>query len=281
MIKWCKLRFTKSSVSTLYLTITFTLIVVVTICSICVAQAFAHETFSFGNLFITPGWEVEPPLINQLNSIEINITRNEGEGNSVAVRNAFSNLDASIKSGGLTKPLDFEPQEESAGLYRAMILPAQVGSYSIVLIGSIDSQAINSELRIEDVDDTAKLAFPLLENEGSSRLSGLPGDPGLEETSASQPGSSMMQVQSQQLSPLLSDLTKQINFSANTAMRAEKTSEETRNAIEHLEGSVDRAYVFGIVSMGIGISGIIIGAFALTRNWDRPGKSRRKQVPYT
>ena len=170
MIKWSKLRFTKSSVSTLYLTTAFMLIVVVTICSICVAQAFAHETFSFGNLSITPGWEVEPPLINQLNSIEVNITRNEAEGNSVAVRNAFSNLDASIKSGGLTKPMDFEPQEESAGLYRAIILPTQVGSYSIVLIGSIDSQTINSELRIEDVDDTAKLAFPLLESEGSSGL---------------------------------------------------------------------------------------------------------------
>jgi hypothetical protein len=278
MIKWSKLHFTKSSVSTLYLTIAFKSIVVVTICSIYIAQAYAHETFSFGNLSITPGWEVEPPLINQLNSIEVNITRNEAEGNSVAVRNAFSNLDASIKSGGLTKPLDFEPQEESAGLYRAIILPTQVGSYSIVLIGSIDSQTINSELRIEDVDDTAKLAFPLLESEGSSGLSALPG---LEETSASQPGSSMVQVQSRQLSPLLSDLTRQINSSTDTAIRAEKTSEETRNALEHLEGSVDRAYVFGIVSMGIGISGIIIGAFALTRNWDRPGKSRRKQVPHT
>jgi hypothetical protein len=278
MIKWSKLRFTKSSVSTLYLATAFTLVVVVTICSIYIAQAFAHETFSFGNLSITPGWEVEPPLINQLNSIEINITRNEAEGNSVAVRNAFSNLDASIKSGGLTKPLDFEPQEESAGLYRAIILPTQVGSYSIVLIGGIDSQTINSELRIEDVDDTAKLAFPLLESEGSSAA---PGGPGLEETSASQPGSSMMQVRSQQLSPLLSDLTRQINSSADTAIRAEKTSEKTRNALEHLEGSVERAYVFGIVSMGTGISGIIIGAFALTRNWDRPGKSRKKQVPQT
>jgi hypothetical protein len=278
MIKWSKLRFTKSSVSTLYLATAFTLVVVVTICSIYIAQAFAHETFSFGNLSITPGWEVEPPLINQLNSIEINITRNEAEGNSVAVRNAFSNLDSSIKSGGLTKPLDFEPQEESAGLYRAIILPTQVGSYSIVLIGGIDSQTINSELRIEDVDDTAKLAFPLLESEGSSAA---PGGPGLEETSASQPGSSMMQVRSQQLSPLLSDLTRQINSSTDTAIRAEKTSEKTRNALEHLEGSVERAYVFGIVSMGTGISGIIIGAFALTRNWDRPGKSRKKQVPQT
>jgi hypothetical protein len=274
MIKWSNIRFTKSSESTLYLTTAFTLIVVLTICSIYIAQAFAHETFSFGNLSITPGWEVEPPLINQINSIEINITRNEGEGNSVAVRNAFFNLDASIKSGGLAKPLDFESREESVGLYKAMILPTQVGRYSVVLIGSIGSQTINSELRIEDVDDTAKLAFPLLESEGSSGLSVLPGGPGVGETRASQPGSSMMQVQSQQLSPLLSDLTRQINSSADTAVRAEKTSEETRNALEHLEGSVDRAYVFGIVSMGVGISGIIIGAFALTRNWDRPGKSR-------
>gem|GEM_PF-157321 len=281
MIKWSKLRFTNSSVSKLYLTTAFTLIVVITICSIYVAQVFAHETFSIGNLSIAPGWKVEPSLINQLNSIEINVTRNEGEGNSVAVRNAFSNLDASIKSGGLTRPLDFEPLEESAGLYRAMILPTQVGSYSIVLIGSIDSQTINSELRIEDVDDTAKFAFPLLESEASSGLPAPPGGPGLQETSASQTGSSMVQVQSQQLSPLLLDLTRQINSSADTAMRAAKTSEETRNALEHLEGSVDRAYVFGIVSMGIGISGIIIGAFALTRNWDRPGKSRRKQVPHT
>ena len=103
--------------------------------------------------------------------------------------------------------ISLRPQEEFAGLYRAMILPAQ-GGYSVVLIGSIDSQAIKSELRIEDVDDTAKLAFPLLESEGSSGLSALPGGPGLEETSASHSGSAMMQVQSQQLSPLLSDLAR-------------------------------------------------------------------------
>src|ERR687893_944099 len=198
MIKWCILRFTKSSAPTLYLTTAFTLIVVITICSIYIAQAFAHETFSFGNLSITPGWEVEPPLVNQLNSIEINITRNVAEGNSVAVRNAFSELDVSIRSGGVTKSLDFEPQEESAGLYRAAILPTQAGSYSLVLIGSLDGQTINSELSIEDVEDTAKFAFPLAESQGQER------------STASQAGSSMMQ-----LSPLLSDLARQINSSGD------------------------------------------------------------------
>lgn len=260
MIKWFESRSTGSHVFTLYFTTAFLLVVGATICSKCITDAFAHETYTLGNFSITPGWEVEPPLVDQLNSIEINITRNVAEGNSVAVRNAFSELDASIKSGGVTKSLDFEPQEEFAGLYRAAILPTQVGSYSLVLIGSIEGQTINSELSIEDVEDTAKFAFPLAESQGQER------------STASQEGSSMMQ-----LSPLLSDLSRQINSSGEAAIRAETIAQETRQSLEQLGDSVDRAYVFGMVSVGIGISGIIIGAYALTRNQDRFGIFRRKK----
>ena len=272
MIKWFESRSTGSHVFTLYFTTAFLLIVGATVCSICITDAFGHETFILGNFSITPGWEVEPPLVNQLNSIEINITRNEAEGNSVAVRNAFSELDVSIKSGGLTKSLDFEPQEESAGLYRAAILPTQVGSYSLVLIGSIDGQTINSELSIEDVENTAKFEFPLAGSQGSSGSSVLSAARGQEGSSASQAGSSMIQ-----LSPLLADLTRQINSSGDAAIRAETVAEETRQSLEQLGDSVDRAYVFGMVSVGIGFSGIIIGAYALTRSQDRFGIFGRKK----
>jgi hypothetical protein len=272
MIKWSESQFTGSHVFTLYFTTAFLLILGVTICSIYITDAFAHETFTFGNISITPGWEVEPPLVNQLNSIEINITQNEADGNSAAVRNAFSELDASVKSGGVTKSLDFEPQEESAGLYRAAILPTQVGSYSLVLIGSIDGQTISSELAIEDVEDTAKFAFPLAESQGSTGSSTLSASRGQEGSSTSQPGSSMMQ-----LSPLLSDLARQINSSGDAAIRAETIAEETRQSLEQLGDSVDRAYVFGMVSVGIGISGIIIGTYALTRNQDSFGILGRKK----
>ena len=272
MIKRFESRSTGSHIFTLYFTIAFLLIVGATICNICINDAFAHETFTFGNISITPGWEVEPPLVNQLNSIEINITKNVAEGNSVAVRNAFSELDASIKSGGVTKSLDFEPQEESAGLYRAAILPTQVGSYSLVLIGSIDGQTINSELSIEDVENTAKFAFPLVESQDSSGSSMLSAARGQEGSSSSQAGSSMMQ-----LSPVLSDLARQINSSGDTAIRAETIAEETSQSLEQLGDSVDRAYVFGMVSVGIGVSGIIIAAYALTRNQDRFGIFGRRK----
>ena len=272
MVKWFESLFIQFHVFTLNLTIAFLLIVGITICSIYITDAFAHETVILGNFSITPGWEVEPPLVNQLNSIEINITRNEAQGNSVEVRNAFSELDGSIKSGGLTKSLDFEPQEESAGLYRAAILPTQVGTYSLVLIGSIDGQTINSELSIEDVEDTARFAFPLAESQGSSGSSMISAARGQGGSSASQAGSSIMQ-----LSPLLSDLATQINSSGDAAIRAETIAGETRQSLEQLGDSVDRAYVFGMVSVGIGISGIIIGAYALTRNQDRFGIFGRKK----
>jgi hypothetical protein len=272
MIKWFESRSTGFHVFTLFFISSFLLIVGATVCSICITDAFAHETVILGNFSITPGWEVEPPLVNQLNSIEINFTRNEAQGNSVAVRNAFSELDASIKSGGVTKSLDFEPQEESAGLYRAAILPTQIGSYSLVLIGSIDGQTINSELSIEDVEDTAKFAFPLAESQGSSSSAMPSAAPGQERSTASQAGSSTMQ-----LLPLLSDLSRQINSSGDAAIRAETIAQETTQSLEQLSDSVDRAYVFGMVSVGIGISGIIIGAYALTRNQDRLGIFGRKK----
>jgi hypothetical protein len=209
---------------------------------------------SVSGISVVPGWEVELPLVDQLNSIEINIIRNEAGGNTVPIRNAFSELDASIKSGGLTKTLDFEPQEESAGLYRAKILPTQVSTYSLTLIGNIEGQPINSQLKIEDVEDTTKFVFSLLEKDGFSSSSLLlSGAPKQEEESVNRPIPSM-QLQFQQFSPLVSDLMKKVNSTATTALRAERISEESRDTLEQVRGSIDRAYVFGMVSTGIGIS---------------------------
>ncbi len=240
-----------------------------------VQYVLAHETFNFGNISVSPGWEVEPPLVDQLNSIEI-VVANEETGNSTAIRNAFSELDASIKSGGLTKTLDFAPQEESAGLYRAEILPTQVGSYSLLLVGQINGQPINSEIGIEDVEDVTQFAFPLPQSKGSSISAPIASAAPLQGGAGTNPPDSS-QLQMQQLSPLISDLTNQINSSAETAARAEGVADETGEIVGQLSSNVDRAYVFGMISMAVGISGIIIGAFALTRKRDRLGLVEKKK----
>jgi hypothetical protein len=274
MIRFSEFHFSRLFILPMYATAAFLLIVALSIHSNNIMRAFAHETYRFGNISLTPGWQIEPPLVDQLNSIEINVTRNEA-GNSVPIRNAFSELDASVKSGGLTKTVDFEPQEESAGLYRAKIIPTQVGGYSLLLIGKVEGQSIDSELRIEDVEDTAKFAFPLYQSQGLSDSSPSSIAPGQTRESAELPDSSARQ-QLQQLSPLISDLTNQINSSNDTASRAERVAEETKDKLEQLRGPVDRIYVLGLVSLGLGISGIVIGAFALTKGWDRQEVFKRK-----
>jgi hypothetical protein len=236
-------------------------------------QAFAHQTYDLGNITLTAGWEIEPPLVDQLNAVEVNITKNGSEDISTPVRNAFSELDASLKSGGLTKTLDFEPQEESAGLYRAQILPTQVGSYSLLLVGKTEDQPLNSEIQIEDVEDITKYAFPLQQGqEGTFSASESSGSLVPQRQSADLRDSSL-ERQLRQLSPLISDLTQQINATGDRATRAQNASQETSDSIEQLRGSVDKAYVFAMISVGIGTAGILIGAFALSKKGRRPTSS--------
>jgi hypothetical protein len=236
-------------------------------------QAFAHQTYDLGNITLTAGWEIEPPLVDQLNAVEVIITKNGSEDSSTPVRNAFSELDASLKSGGLTKTLDFEPQEESAGLYRAQILPTQVGSYSLLLVGKTEDQPLNSEIQIEDVEDITKYAFPLQQGqEGTFSASESSGALVPQRQRADLLDSSL-ERQLRQLSPLISDLTQQINSTGDRATRAQNASQETSDSIEQLRGSVDEAYVFAMISVGIGTAGILIGAFALSKKGRRPTSS--------
>ena len=239
-------------------------------------QAFAHQTYDLGNITLTAGWEIEPPLVDQLNAVEVNITKNGSEDSSTPVRNAFSELDASLKSGGLTKTLDFEPQEESAGLYRAQIFPTQVGSYSLLLVGKIVDQPLNSEIQIEDVEDITKYAFPLQQGqEGTFSASESSGSLVPQRQSADLLDSSL-ERQLRQLSPLISDLTQQINATGDRATRAQNASQETSESLEQIRGSVDKAYAFAMISVGIGTAGILIGAFALSKIGQRPTSSTSK-----
>jgi hypothetical protein len=236
-------------------------------------QAFAHQTYDFGNITLTAGWEIEPPLVDQLNAVEVNITKNGSEDMSTPVRNAFSELDASMKSGGLTKTLDFEPQEESAGLYRAQMLPTQVGSYSMLIIGKIEDQPLNSEIQIEDVEDITKYAFPLQQGQEGSILSSESLGASVPQRQSANTLDSNSQSQLQQLSPLISDLTQQINATGDRATRAQNASQETSESLEQIRGSVDKAYVFAMISVGIGTAGILIGAFALSKKGQRTTSS--------
>jgi outer membrane murein-binding lipoprotein Lpp len=203
------------------------------------SRALAHEEIEQGDVRIVGGWTNEPPYVNQINGIELNITR---ISNGQPINNALAQVDVSMRKGGETKPLEFQPTEE-AGLYVTEILPTQTGQYAIAFQGTIAGAAFNSQLEIEDVGNTRLLEFP-----PASRSGGGVSDEVLE-----------------QLQTVITDLTAQVDQATTASEEAQQAAQAATESAAEQKVAADRAYLFGMVGVGVGVAGIIIGVAALTR----------------
>lgn len=202
-----------------------------------ITPALAHNEIERGDISIVGGWLSEPPLVNQLNGIELNITR---ISNGQPVNNALAQAEVSISKGGETKPLDFQPSEEP-GVYIATILPTQTGQYAVAFRGNIGGQAFNGQIEIEDVGNTRTFEFPPTTGTGIS-------DEVL-----------------QQLQAVITDLTSQVDSASTAAEEAKQAAQTATESAGESKAASDRAYLFGMVGVGVGVAGIIIGVVALAR----------------
>lgn len=131
------------------------------------SSAYAHKTVTVEQYDIEVGWRDEPPLVSQQNAIVFAITIDEGDGVTSGVTNAFRDLQATVKSGSVTKTLDIL-SDAKPGHYYAKIIPTKVGSLTVELKGSINGVQVDEEIAIEDVENINVLAFP------PADVSGLP-----------------------------------------------------------------------------------------------------------
>jgi hypothetical protein len=202
----------------------------------------AHEEVVFGDIRIVGGWVNEPPLVNQLNGVVLIITQ---VSNGQPVNNALAQLDVNLQKGAETKPLDFQPTEE-AGTYTATTLPTQIGQYAIVMQGTVAGQAINGQIEIEDVEDTARFTFPPAASTNSS-------------------SNEIPQGLIEQLQTVMADLTAQIEQANVGAQEANNATQTITESIDEFKTSAERAYLFSLIGVGIGTAGIAIGVVALSR----------------
>jgi hypothetical protein len=212
----------------------------------------AHEEVVFGDIRIVGGWVNEPPLVNQLNGVVLIITQ---VSNGQPVNNALAQLDVNLQKGAETKPLDFQPTEE-AGTYTATILPTQTGQYAIVMQGTVAGQAINGQIEIEDVEDTARFTFPPAASTNSSSGGGGGGS-----SSSNQISQGLIE----QLQTVIADLTAQIEQANVGAQEANNATQTITESIDEFKTSAERAYLFSLIGVGIGTAGIAIGVVALSR----------------
>jgi hypothetical protein len=207
----------------------------------------AHEEVSFGDINVVAGWVDEPPLVNQLNGVLLIITQvSDGQ----PVNNALAQVDVTLQKGAETRPLEFQPTEE-AGTYTATILPTQTGQYAVVMRGTISGQAIDGQIEIEDVEDTARFTFPPTGAATTSTGSGN--------------NSQIPQGLIAQLQTVITDLTAQVEQANVVAQEASNATQSVSESIDELKMSADRAYLFSLIGIGAGAAGIAIGVIALSR----------------
>jgi hypothetical protein len=214
--------------------------------------AYAHITKMFGNIQVEVGWSNEPPLVGLLNNAIVQVNQTSGKNTQTPIINALANMDIAAKYGGVTKPLDFVPSEETEGMYNGQMIPTRPGTYSLVLNGTIQNQKINAEIPLDLVESTQKLNFP---DSGGASSGGI----GVSNTAATSNNIGP------QLQGIVSQLANDIDLTKNSLDTLSKTNTNTQKTIQDLKSTNDRLYMIGLGGVGAGVAGIIIAATALSR----------------
>lgn len=205
-----------------------------------VKPAEAHITKVFGNYLVQIGWENEPVYTGLVNAAQVTIKKGSGDS-ATPVINALKNLQISVKYGSVAKPLDFLPSTTVDGQYRAPLIPTRVGTYSLVLKGTVEDQAIDAEIPLDDVASVDILNFP-----PSS-------------------GSSSDNVNMGQMGTLVNQLTSDIEDAKNNADAAAKSVSNVVQSFQQVKDTTDRLYMISMTGIGIGIAGVVIAVIAVTR----------------
>ena len=228
------------------------LITVTTFASNNIRPAYAHITKQFGNITIEVGWSNEPPLAGELNNVIVDVNKTRSGGNSSAVINALADMNILVKYGGVTKTLDFEPSEQAEGLYESKIIPTRVGSYGLVLNGTIQGQNISSaEIALDDVEGKQKLSFP--DSSGSSS--------GSEEGTSSSNNNNI----GPKISGAISQLATDVDSTKDSIDTLAKNNIDMQKSLQDIKNGADRSYMTGMVGIGAGAAGIVLAAVALSR----------------
>jgi hypothetical protein len=199
--------------------------------------SFAHISKTFGNTTIEVGWLSEPPLAGDLNSITLQVNKEVG-GEQTPVANALANLTLSVKSGTITKVLDFQPSPTTDGGYEGMILPTRVGPYNLVVQGDVKGQKVDGEFKIEDVESKSIFSFP-----DSSVDTGNTNN------------------NNQQVQDGMSKLSNDIQKSRIDLNKSQNQVLGVQQSIDRLQTDSAISYLILLTTLGISIAGIVMAGY--------------------
>ncbi len=210
--------------------------------------ASAHVVKTFGNLTIKVALATEPPLVGDTNTIQVSVSQGTGNNTQPLPVTALDNVNIMIKYGGVTKSLSFTPSDENPGEYDATFIPSNLGSYFVLIKGTISDQTIDSSFPLDEVEAKDKYLFPQSAIQGGTVTSG---------------GSDTIGPQVNriitQISNDVNDIKTSANQTTNMVLGVQKSYQE-------LKSTTDALFIISGIGIGVGVAGITIAVFAINRS---------------
>ena len=200
-------------------------------------SASAHISKVFGNYTVEVGWANEPAFAGQMNNIQI-IVKKGNIDNGTAVIDALASMQISVKYGTVLKQLDFVPSDEVLGLYSSPLIPTRVGSYNVALKGIVEGQNIDTEYALDDVGSSDTINFPQTSDTSSNM---------------------------DQIGTIINQLTNDIEEAKNNANSAAQSVANVEKSSQEVKDTTDKLYMISMVGIGVGVAGIVIAVFAISR----------------
>ena len=216
------------------------ILLVISISPFAIKPASAHLTKVYGNYLVTVGWANEPVYNGLMNAPSVIVKKGSGD-TAKPVINALANMQISIKYGSVTKQLDFVPDSTVDGQYVSPLVPTRVGSYSLIMKGTIENQSIDTEIALDDVASIDTLNFPPSTSSDNSANLG-------------------------QVGTILDQLTNDIEEAKKNSDAASQSLLNAAKSFQDVKDSTDRLYLISMTGIGIGIAGVVIAVIAITRN---------------
>jgi hypothetical protein len=152
-------------------------------------------------------------------------------------------MQISIKYGSVTKQLDFVPDSTVDGQYVSPLIPTKVGSYSLVIKGTIENQNIDTEIALDDVAGIDTLNFPPSSSADTSNIG--------------------------QVGTIINQLTSDIEDAKSSANSAAQSVANVGKSFQEVKDTTDKLYMISMVGIGIGVAGIVIAVFAISRKGEK------------
>lgn len=217
--------------------------------------ASAHVEKSFGDVNVKVGLANEPPLVGDTNQVQITVSKGSGSNSQPLADTALDNVTVTIKYGGITKTLSTTPSDDNPGEYDVTIIPTQLGSYYIILTGTIDGQPlVNGTFPLDQVESKDNYYFPPLSSTGLPSSQTYVGNT-----------SNGNVMPSGQFSSIINQIANDINQANNLANSTNQNMLTIQQEYQNLKSVTDELFIVAGIGIGTGIAGIIIAVYALNR----------------